>query len=268
IRQRRRRMRPRSERRFLRRGGVAVVGGFAETGADGGSTGAGAGAGAGAGSTAGRCSLTGFSTTTGVSATGGGSSPRKRSTSSSRSASRCPAAFSGSIWRACRASTYAPRSSPRSSVTRASPTIAIELRGSSSAAWRYRRSARSSCPTVSARSASRINSIIGSRSHVVRDARSRQQQERRPVVERRVHDHLLEQLVEDPPELRSLAQAELLDEVAAIDLELAPVEDELAFELPSDALAQCVEPARVRCDPTAEVVRFAQREQVVDRLDT
>ena len=46
------------------------------------------------------------------------------------------AGFSGSIAAAWRASSSAPTSSPRSSATRASPTTAIEFRGSARATWR------------------------------------------------------------------------------------------------------------------------------------
>ena len=67
-------------------------------------------------------------------------SPRVASTSS-RVASRRAASFSGSIASARRASRYAPRSSVRSSATRASPTTAIELCGSDVATCWYSSSA-------------------------------------------------------------------------------------------------------------------------------
>ena len=61
------------------------------------------------------------------------------------------------------------RSSPRSSATRAKPTTAIELRGSGSAAWRYSRSAWSPRPIDSARSACRMRLDHGA-SRGARDA--------------------------------------------------------------------------------------------------
>ena len=76
------------------------------------------------------------------------------------------------------------------------PTTAIELRGSSSATWRYRRSAwstgRASAP---ARPGAGARSSVGPPR-----SRGRAASRRRLVVERRVRDDALEQRVEDPAE--------------------------------------------------------------------
>ena len=103
---------------------------------------------------------------------------------------------------------------PRSSATRASPTTAIALRGSRLGDLR----GRASRPGRAGRPTARARPGAAARSSVVRPRRSRARSRSvGAVVERRVRDHPLEQVVEDPSERGPRREPELGHQVVAVD---------------------------------------------------
>ena len=97
------------------------------------------------------------------------------------------------------------------------------------------------------------------------DRLSRQVEQDRPIVERRLGDDALRQVVEQPPEFAARAAGPAPHQVVAVDRQLVPAEDDVAGQLGSDPRRQLGQAAGVGGLAAALVVGRAKSEQVVHR---